>query len=349
MIESTQHHDDIENVPPPASTLRLLGRGSEWSELTEAFASGRMHHAWLLQGPAGIGKATTAFAFARRIAGDMPSGVADDLRFDPDSAVVRQIAQAAHPRILHLTRPPVERGEGFKTQITVDEIRRLNHFFQSTSGGAWRVAILDPADDLNRSAANALLKTLEEPPPRSLFLIVNHAAGRILPTIRSRCRVLRFEALPENVVAGILAEVAADDDASERRQAAASSGGAVRTALATLRNGGHEIVEATARLLSLTAPDWTAVHAMTDSLVQKGREAAFGLALEAFAARLAAEAEEALQNRPQEAARLAALWQSETARWREAAAYNLDRKQVVLTFFHNLYDLRRQLREGAEV
>ncbi|MET0259003.1 MAG: AAA family ATPase, partial [Methylobacterium sp.] len=199
-IETLPAHDDLDDVSPPSATLRLRGRVVEWAELDGAFRSGRMHHAWLLQGPRGIGKASTAFAFARRVLGAQPLAETGDSAFEEADPTVRQIAQGSHPNLLHLDRPPVDRGEGFRTQITVDEIRRLNQFFRATAGGGWRVAIVDPADDLNRSAANALLKTLEEPPERSIFLIVNHMPGRLLPTIRSRCRVLRFAPLADQVV-----------------------------------------------------------------------------------------------------------------------------------------------------
>lgn len=168
-IAPQEGHDDLDEVSPPSATLRLRGRSAEWQELHRAFESGRMHHAWLMQGPVGIGKATTAFAFARLVLGGpstLRAGSGAEPVFDPEHPAVRQIAQGSHPNLVHLSRPRVDRGDGFKTQITVDEIRRLNQFFRATAGGGWRIAIIDPADDLNRSAANALLKTLEEPPER---------------------------------------------------------------------------------------------------------------------------------------------------------------------------------------
>lgn len=341
-MDVVPHHDDLEGIAPPIATWRLCGRGREWTELTEAYASGRLHHAWLLQGMPGIGKATTALAFARFVLGDAPEGEAEDLRFDAERPATRQIAQGAHPRLLHLTRPAADRGEGFKTQITVDEVRRLNHFLQSTSAGGWRVVVLDPADDLNRNAANALLKILEEPPPRSLFLIVNHAAGRILPTIRSRCRVLRFEPLADAVLRRRLQALMPDTDEAARGSAAAAAGGSLRAALVALLNGGAEIEEVMRRLVGAPVPDWTAIHALTDSLTQRGREASFTLALDALSSQLAEDAVRALDEHPRLAARIAALQQSETARWRQAAAYNLDRKQVLLSFFQTLQDLRAE-------
>ena len=197
-----------------------------------------MHHAWLLQGPRGIGKATAAFAFARVLAGAEARPAARrraSRRRDRTPDRDRNL-----PGLIHVTRPPVERGSGFRTQITVEEVRKLNRFFHATgSSSGWRIAIIDPADDLNRSAANALLKILEEPPERSIFLIANHTPGRILPTIRSRCRLLRFEPLEESDLKRPYA-VAAGGRAA-RSAAARLAEGSVRQAMMLIANGGTEI------------------------------------------------------------------------------------------------------------
>ncbi|WP_062225720.1 DNA polymerase III subunit delta' [Aureimonas frigidaquae] len=324
-------HDDLDGVAPPAARQGFVGHGAAWQELTEAYAGGRMHHAWLLQGEAGIGKATVAFAMARHILGAGQDG----------QAVARQIAGGGHPGLLHLARPPVERGTGFRTQITVDEIRRLTHFFQTTAGLGWRIAIIDPADDMNRSAANALLKMLEEPPARSLFLITNHRPGRILPTIRSRCRVLRFAELTPDEIARQLAEDVPDSTQDARQAAAASAGGSLRTALQHLMSGGLEVSETTRRLVAMPAPDWTAIMALGDAVTLKGREAAYTLMAQAAFRAVADEAQAlAMAGDLVRAERLAAFWQAEDARWREAEAFNLDRKQVLLTFFNGLAEAR---------
>ncbi|MCQ8782619.1 DNA polymerase III subunit delta' [Mangrovibrevibacter kandeliae] len=330
-----EQHDTLDGIPGPAETCRVRGHAEPRQALAAARAAGRLHHAWLFQGPRGIGKATSAFEFARALLtppdADPPTA----------AAVRRQIAQGSHPNLLHIARPPVDRGSGFRTQITVDEVRRLNRFFHATTGrDAWRVAIVDPADDMNRSAANALLKILEEPPARSVFLIVNHAPGRILPTIRSRCRVLRFEPLDEATLATVLADLPVAIDPGEAQRAAALAEGSVRTAIAMALSGGLEVEERLRRLYAAPQPEWSEIHAVADALVLKGRESAHDLLVEGLFRALAEEAEARLVEDAAGAARLAEFWRAERNRFAEAAAYNLDRKQTLLSFFAGLAELR---------
>ena len=170
--------------------------------LLEAYRGGKMHHAWLFGGPKGIGKATLAYRFARfALAHPDPASpevaAATDLGLAADHPTFRKVAARAHPNLLVLERPWDEERKRYRTELTVPEIRRTVGFFGSTAAeDGWRIAIVDPADDMNASAANALLKVLEEPPARSLFLLVCHAPGRLIATIRSRCRRLDLAPLP---------------------------------------------------------------------------------------------------------------------------------------------------------
>ncbi len=339
-----ERHDDLDGVASPAETRSLVGHEAARAELVLAARSQRLHHAWLLQGPLGIGKATLAFDFARALLsasrdGDLPETV-------PES-VARQVEQGGHPGLVHIARPAAERGGGFRTQITVEEIRRLTHFFQTTAGGRWRIAIVDPADDMNRSAANALLKMLEEPPPRSLFLLTNHQPGRLLPTIRSRCRVLRLGALPEAEIETILAGSVPDASAADRKAAASRASGSARRALLMLLGGGLELSGEAERLYA-APPAWGAIQKLGDQLAMKGREAAFDLVGEELFRLLSRDAEaRQAAGRAAEAAELSAYWSSEQARWREGLAYNLDRKQLLVTFFHGLARLRERQDRAA--
>ncbi|SHJ38984.1 DNA polymerase-3 subunit delta' [Aureimonas altamirensis DSM 21988] len=327
-LVAQQRHDDMDGIPPPAAQLDVVGHEAAFGALTQALDGGRMHHAWLLQGPQGIGKATLAFAFARTLLASTGE--------DP-VAVARQVAQGSHPRLIHLSRPLADRGGGFKTQITVDETRRLMHFFHTTAGLGWRVAIVDPADDMNRNAANALLKILEEPPARSLFLIVNHMPGRLLPTIRSRCRVLRLGELQASDIAARLRKEVPDASDDEIAQASAQAMGSMRTGFQNLIGGGGEVNAQVRRLFALSTPDWAGIQALADAVTAKGREASYGVMVRELFRALGAESEAALAAGNLRAAeRLAAFWQSEDARWREGEAYNLDRKQMLLTFFTGL-------------
>lgn len=347
-IEALASHDDLDNVAPPQATLQLFGHGDAWRELMRAAAGGKLHHGWLFQGPQGIGKATTAFAFARHLF-TPPSRRTDVPVADFENAMVRQVAQDTYPGLVHVTRPPVERGTGFRTQITVEEIRRLNRFFQATaSAESWRVAIVDPADDMNASAANALLKMLEEPPARSVFIVVNHTPGRLLPTIRSRCRLLRFEPLEAEPLGAAIAEALTDADPADVEAAIAVCGGSVRQAIALIVHGGIALRRCLQDILAADRPDWNAIGTLADQITAKGREQSFDLLVQALLMTVARTAEESLDAGDGEgAARLSVFWHVESRRIREAVAYNLDRKQILLTLFDGYYRNRSALRSAA--
>ena len=160
----------------------------------------------------------------------------------------RQIAIGAHPSVLHLTRPANEKTKGFKTVVTVDEIRRVNRFLSMTShDGGYRVVIVDPADDMNINAANALLKNLEEPPSRTVFILISHSPGGLLPTIRSRCQTVRFSPLGNDDLVAALStfDVQPPADEAARQALAERAGGSVRMAILLTQYGGLEIAEAT--------------------------------------------------------------------------------------------------------
>src|SRR5215467_10990152 len=182
--------------PPPRETTSLYGHGEAERALLEAYRGGRLPHAWLISGAAGIGKATLAYRMARFVlaypdASLPPAQKATSLYVDADHPTARRIAAQAHGDLLLLERTVNEKTGKLRQDIQVDDVRRTVSFFGSTSAeGGWRVAIVDSVDELNREGANALLKVLEEPPRRALLLLVSHSSAKVLPTIRSRCRLL---------------------------------------------------------------------------------------------------------------------------------------------------------------
>lgn len=195
--------DREPNAPHPRETFSFFGHEQEERALSDALRSGRMHHAWLLAGAKGLGKATLAYRFARAALGAERIGPRP-LDVDPQDTVARRVGALSHPDLFVLRRGLNERGKP-RREITVDDARELGHFFSlAPSEGGMRVAIIDAVDDLNRNAANAILKTLEEPPARSVLLLVCHAPGAILPTIRSRCRRLALRPQPDAIVRAAL-------------------------------------------------------------------------------------------------------------------------------------------------
>jgi DNA polymerase III subunit delta' len=204
MTDDIPESDRIPGAPHPRVTPQVFGHDAAEARILDAFNAGRLHHAWLISGPEGIGKATLAWRIARFLltAPDRESGLFGapepvvSLDTDPDHPVARRVAALSEPRLFLLRRPWDDKTEKLKQDIPVDEVRRMKGFFQltATEGGP-RVALIDAADDLNPSGANALLKLLEEPPPETTFLIVTHRPSGLLPTIRSRCRDLRLSPL----------------------------------------------------------------------------------------------------------------------------------------------------------
>lgn len=195
--------DQEPGVAHPRETYALTGHEAAERMLWEAFAGERMHHAWMLTGPKGVGKATLAYRFARHVLGARPSG-ARPLDVDPEDPIARRIASRSHGDVFVVRRGLNDRGKP-RTEITVEEARGLVSFFSlKPAEGGWRVAIIDAVDDLNRNAANAILKTLEEPPSKTVLLLICHTPGATLATIRSRCRRLDLRPLPEQDVRGAL-------------------------------------------------------------------------------------------------------------------------------------------------
>jgi DNA polymerase-3 subunit delta' len=187
-------HDTLDGIPEPSENPFLFGHAEAKSMLAGSLRAGKLPHALIFAGPQGIGKATLAFHLANLLLQNLdPASVQDIGSPDPTSAIFRQVASGAHPSVLHLTRPVNERTKGFKTVVTVDEIRKVNRFLSMTAyDGGWRVVIVDPADDMNTNAANALLKNLEEPPAKTVFVLIVHSIGSMLPTIRSRSQTIRL-------------------------------------------------------------------------------------------------------------------------------------------------------------
>ncbi len=280
--------------PAPRANPELLGHEATEAMLAEAIRAGRLHHAWLITGPQGIGKATLAFRFARRLLAG--GGPGDDLALAEGHPTFRRVAAASHADLLTVERTLNERGK-LRSEIVVDDVRRVAGFMRLTPAeGGWRVVVVDGAEDLNRNAANALLKVLEEPPPRAILLLVCSAAGRLMPTIRSRCRRLALGPLDEAVVRGLLGRYASDLAEGDAARLAGISEGSIGRALALAEGGGATQAGLVDQVLgNLDKLDMIRAHAVADAL---GRdEAAFSTFMDLLSAGLAAAVRDAARGR----------------------------------------------------
>lgn len=331
----------------PRQTTVLFGHADAEQALLDAYRSGRIPHAWLIGGQSGIGKATLAYRMARFVlAHPDPSAKqvqrATSLAVPPDHPVARRIAGEAHSDLLAIHRVINEKTGKLFTEIRVDDVRRSVAFFGSTAGeGGWRVAIVDPVDELNRNGENALLKVLEEPPPRALLLLVSHAPGRVLPTIRSRCRALLLRPLQTaDVVRAVAATLDEPEPTPEISAAAAAADGSVGRALMLLEGDALELRQQVIELLErLPQFDPRTLHELGDQLAGTQTEtlAAF---MDVVNDWLSARLQRFAGDR-ERLARVAETWQSVNHAASEAAEYNLDRKPFVFAVFGQLAEAAR--------
>ena len=363
-IEELPEADRLDGFPHPRQTARLFGHEDAERGLAEAFGAGRMHHAWLMTGPEGIGKATLAYRFATFLLARLEERdmFGTSLDIGSDTSASRQVRALAHPGLLAVRRPYDPKTKKVRSEITVDEVRRLKSFLGLTAAeGTWRVVIVDTADELNANAANALLKSLEEPPARTIFLLVSSAPGSLLPTIRSRCRTLALSPLSgatlkkavQQAIAASGEEVGqgSTPDPGEWDALERLSGGSVRRLLGLKASGGLDLYKRIVRLVSgLEKPDWSAVHALSDELASPAAEQRFELFYELFLGLLArlvragAQADGNAEDRnlakrliPEaKLATWAALWETIASEKAQALALNLDRKSLIVDAFARL-------------
>lgn len=263
------------SAPPPFQSLALIGHDEAKQQIQEAYDSGKMHHAWLLTGPEGIGKATMAYHIAHMIlsGGDNRFG-----RFNPEHKAARLIAAETHPDLFVLRKPVDEKTGIQKEIIPVDDAREIAPFLSMTATyGSGRVAIIDEAHALNRNGQNAILKVIEEPPTGATMILTATTIGALLPTIRSRCRVLKMDALNAVQLETILARLSIDipPDIDRQRLIELSSGSA-GLAIKILQTEVIQLFdELTIILAALPTLDLVRLHKMADQIGRKGEGEAF--------------------------------------------------------------------------
>ncbi|WGV16305.1 DNA polymerase III subunit delta' [Fuscovulum ytuae] len=351
--EDIPEPDRIEGAPHPRDTAHLFGHDAAEATFLSAFNSGRLHHGWLISGPRGVGKATLAWRIARFLL-DAPvddGGLfgapppPETLDTPNDTPLARRLHALSEPRLFLLRRPWDDKNSRLRQEITVEEARALKSFFaMSAADGGRRVAIIDAADELNTSAANAVLKLLEEPPAGATFLLIAHQPHRLLPTIRSRCRELRLSALPPDALAKALTAAGGEVADDQAQPLAELAGGSVGEAFRLTNLDGLKLYALLIDLFSsLPRLDRPRALALAELGAGRGAEAQFDLILtliDLFLTRLAraaatrqlppeaAKGESALLTRLADAPDAARLWaeiaQSLAQRARRGKAVNLD-------------------------
>lgn len=363
MSEFVDDLPDIDGLRSPRFCRQLIGQDASVSHFLSNLAQGKLHHACLLTGPKGVGKASFAHMAARFMLhyNDPVSAAknAENLSVLDDEMLGKQIEQGSHPDLMIVTRPWDTAKERFKQTISVDEVRKIRSFFNLSAGmGGWRICIIDAADDMTLNAANALLKTLEEPPSKSLFLIVSHQSGGLLDTIRSRCMKIAFQPLKSNHIQHLMHQTIAkgSDNTGAATQSLAAiahlSRGSIGRALHINDTNGLEVYSDMVKLLR-QFPSFRAdtLHEVAERLSKRNTEHLFtdmGEFLQQWLHQLARfsakgqmpevifEGEEAAfqlmaSDRPLEA--WVDVWEKVTELFDNAKRLNLDRKQTILESF----------------
>jgi len=353
----------------PWAALRnpdLIGHEEAENVLLDAWHSNRLPHAWLITGPKGVGKATLAYRFARFVLAQSvdhepdqdalfaePESVAEGMAISPHHSTFLQISRRAHPGLRTIERTVDEKTKNLRSGIVVDDVRAATRVFNVTAqGGSWRVIVVDAADEMNANAANALLKTLEEPPARSLLILVAHNPGRLLPTIRSRCRTLALKPLAEDQVAALVTARHPEAEQGAVLALARLADGSPGRAFDLMESGGPALYEDLIGLLrELPRTDVGALHKLADRICRRGNEDAFDTfvallgwwlnRMVRFAA-LGRNVPEIIDGDAEVAARLAArrgldqwveVWEKISRLAAQADGLHLDRKQVLLNVF----------------
>ncbi|MGM0560298.1 MAG: DNA polymerase III subunit delta' [Pseudomonadota bacterium] len=362
---------DKEEVEPlhPRNNNSLLGQETAETNFRKAMDSGKLPHAWLISGPRGVGKATLAYRVVRHLfMEDSPAdaglfgGFAEPtaqsssgLDIPVDSSVFKQVASGSFPDLRVLERSPDKDGR-IKRDIPVDEVRQLGAFLHMTAtNGSWRAAILDPVDELGTQGANALLKSLEEPPEKTLLLLISHNPGRLLPTIRSRCRQLSLPPLEGTIVEQLLERYLPDLHEDERTLLTYLSEGSIGRALDLNHAGGAGLyIQMVEMMGQLPALDSYKLHEIGDTLARDSQGVLFRTMSELMLwwlgrlVRLRAtqsapigilEGEGEVMQRLSDRRELAdwmRLWENLTQLFQQTEQASLDRKQAFITAFGRL-------------
>jgi DNA polymerase-3 subunit delta' len=359
--------DAAPTILAPRANPDLVGHQYAERELRRLLETGRVPHAILLSGPRGIGKATLAFRFARFLLAtrNHPTDMATagGLAVAPESGVFHRVAAGGHADLLTVERAYDPRRRRLRGEIVVEDAREITGFFRLTAAeDGWRIVVVDGADEMNRSAANALLKVLEEPPRQALLLLVSHSPGRLLPTIRSRCWRYPLVPLAREVVTRLLQSHRPELPQPEAEALAALSGGSIGRALEFADADGLALYRSMLEILSqIPGLDVIGLHAFADQVARADADDAYRVAEELLLqilvrittrrARRQLEGDEFVAGENDATRRLAgrasaaqwaALRQDVERNFVSTDQLNLDRKQAMLGVFFAIEELTRE-------
>ena len=331
----------VARIEAPRRAETLIGHEAGAAALLRAWQGGRLAHGWLITGPPGIGKATLAWRFARFV---LAGGGGGNLAIAPSHPVFRQLAAGAHPdcRLVRRGYAGTKSSPRLREEIAVEDVRALGPFLRlKAAAGGWRVVVVDAADQMNRNAQNALLKLLEEPPARTVLLLVCNAPSRLLPTVRSRCRQLVLQPLTVDQVGAVMATAAPTLAADEVARLTALADGSPGRALQLAAVGGLALYDEVLALVDrLPVLDVGRLHGTADRLARPANAEQYGTFTELLRDWLAGRIR-AAAGAPHGLDRWLEVWEK-TARLLAAAdGLRLDRKQVILNTFFNLAEAAR--------
>lgn len=324
-------------APEPRANPFFQGHEMAVKALFHAAQAGRLHHGWLLTGPCGIGKATLAYRFARWL---LAGGGSKDLSVPVESGVFKRLAANTHPDFFTVERRLNAKTERLQSEIVIATIQEASAFMRLTPAeGGWRVVLVDGAEDMNPNAANALLKLLEEPPPRAILLLVSAAPGRLLPTIRSRCRVLPMASLPDQTMRDLLTHYAPELDDAKQTRLIELAEGRLGQALMLAQGGGMALASLVDEVLAAPLTPMRA-QALLDDITRSVEGAdKFELFFTLLRARLAAQTRRHARAGARGLAQQVTLWQDFGKLERDVLGLNLDKRAAILVALEQLHRL----------
>lgn len=359
-------------LQPPRQMPETLGHDDVEAQLLELINAKYLPHALIFAGPEGTGKSTFAFRLARYLlkhgkteeegglfGEPLPAAKAETLNVDMNDQVSRMIAAEGHPDLLTVQREFDEKKGRFKGSVGIEPVRRIAPFMHMTASfNGWRIAIVDDADTMTNEAQNAVLKILEEPPAQALLILICHRPGMMIPTIRSRCRVIHFQPLALDVFSNLLRRLEPGLRDADLQTLYAITGGSAGQGLRLIEEGGLEVIYKVSGLLSQWPSwDWPQIHGIADNLSKPGQEDSYQSFIEVFQwsveALVRARARQSELPSPVDSPQMAQLanaysleeWLSICERLKShfatAGFANLDKRQAILGAF-SIFDESRK-------